>query len=43
MEHVKFGRVKGMSTRRGQAVFLSDILDEARDRMIEKMKESHSK
>lgn len=27
--HVKFGRVHGMSTRKGNAVFLSDILDEA--------------
>ncbi|XP_046435389.1 probable arginine--tRNA ligase, mitochondrial [Neodiprion fabricii] len=26
--HVKFGRIKGMSTRKGSAVFLQDILDE---------------
>ncbi|CAB3372091.1 Hypothetical predicted protein [Cloeon dipterum] len=30
--HIKFGRIHGMSTRRGQAVFLKDILDEARER-----------
>ncbi len=33
LQHVAFGRIGGMSTRRGTAVFLSDILDEARDRM----------
>ena len=29
-----------MSTRKGTAVFLSDILDEARDRMMEKMQQT---
>ena len=33
IEHVKFGRIKGMSTRKGTAVFLSDLLDEAHARM----------
>lgn len=33
IEHVKFGRIKGMSTRKGTAVFLSDLLDEAHSRM----------
>ncbi|CAG0914612.1 unnamed protein product [Notodromas monacha] len=32
-KHVNFGRILGMSTRRGTAVMLADILDEARDRM----------
>ena len=36
LRHVQFGRVRGMSTRRGTAVFLSDILDEAFERMREK-------
>jgi len=31
-ENVSFGYVKGMSTRKGQAVWLDDVLDEARDR-----------
>lgn len=33
IEHVKFGRIKGMSTRKGTIVFLSDVLDEAHTRM----------
>lgn len=36
--HVKFGRIEGMSTRRGQVVFLRSILDEAQSRMIDSMK-----
>ncbi|KAJ3663111.1 hypothetical protein Zmor_007420 [Zophobas morio] len=38
--HVKFGRIRGMSTRKGTAVFLKDILDECRDLMIKKQIES---
>ncbi|XP_062564189.1 uncharacterized protein LOC134227020 [Armigeres subalbatus] len=34
--HVKFGRVLGMSTRQGTAVFLKDILDEAETLMRHK-------
>lgn len=41
-EHVKFGRIQGMSTRKGNVVFLRDILDEARDRMHEKQLQSRS-
>uniref|UniRef100_A0A1A9WFM4 Probable arginine--tRNA ligase, mitochondrial n=1 Tax=Glossina brevipalpis TaxID=37001 RepID=A0A1A9WFM4_9MUSC len=40
LKHIKFGRIHGMSTRRGQAVFLKDLLDEARDRMFEKQIQS---
>ncbi|KAK7497682.1 hypothetical protein BaRGS_00011077 [Batillaria attramentaria] len=32
--HIQFGRIEGMSSRRGNVVFLRDILDEARDRMV---------
>ncbi|KAI8991389.1 arginyl-tRNA synthetase [Mycotypha africana] len=35
--HAKFGRVMGMSTRKGTAVFLKDILDTAKDHMLNKM------
>lgn len=35
LEHVKFGRISKMSSRKGTAVFLSDILDEAKDRVRE--------
>ncbi|XP_075146167.1 arginyl-tRNA synthetase, mitochondrial [Haematobia irritans] len=40
LKHVKFGRIHGMSTRKGQAVFLKDLLDEARDIMHEKQAQS---
>jgi arginyl-tRNA synthetase len=33
MQHINFGMVKGMKTRKGEVVFLEDILDEARDVM----------
>ncbi|KAH8369380.1 hypothetical protein KR009_009244, partial [Drosophila setifemur] len=36
LQHVKFGRIHGMSTRQGNAIFLKDVLDEARDVMREK-------
>lgn len=42
IEHVKFGRVRGMSSRKGNAVFLKDILDECRDLMVQKQIESPS-
>ncbi|XP_046398880.1 probable arginine--tRNA ligase, mitochondrial [Ischnura elegans] len=37
LKHVKFGRVRGMSTRKGTSVFLQDILDEAQAIMKEKI------
>ncbi|XP_017876746.1 probable arginine--tRNA ligase, mitochondrial [Ceratina calcarata] len=36
LRHVKFGRVEGMSTRKGTAVFLEDILNEAKELMGQK-------
>ena len=39
LEHVNFGMVLGMSTRKGTVVFLEDILNEAREVMLEKMRE----
>ncbi|KAI9358385.1 arginyl-tRNA synthetase [Pilaira anomala] len=37
LEHVGFGRIKGMSTRNGTVVFLQDILDTAKERILEYM------
>uniref|UniRef100_A0A673H2W1 Probable arginine--tRNA ligase, mitochondrial n=1 Tax=Sinocyclocheilus rhinocerous TaxID=307959 RepID=A0A673H2W1_9TELE len=40
--HVAFGLVQGMSTRRGEVVFLEDVLEEARSRMLNNMRQSSS-
>jgi arginyl-tRNA synthetase len=40
MVHVNFGRVQGMSTRKGNLVMLTDVLDEARNRALEKVTEN---
>ncbi|KAG0168907.1 Arginyl-tRNA synthetase [Apophysomyces sp. BC1034] len=37
--HVQFGRIQGISTRKGTAVFLQDILNTAKDKMSEIMRE----
>ncbi|XP_068433312.1 probable arginine--tRNA ligase, mitochondrial isoform X2 [Clinocottus analis] len=39
-QHVPFGLVRGMKTRRGEVVFLEDVLDEARARMLHNMSQS---
>lgn len=36
LHHIKFGRIRGMSTRKGKSIFLKDILDECKDMMIKK-------
>lgn len=36
LHHVKFGRVEKMSTRKGNVVFLNDILDEIQELMYER-------
>ncbi len=38
LQHVPFGRVHGMSTRKGTLHLLSDVLDEAHDKAMEKVK-----
>ncbi|KAF9939375.1 Arginyl-tRNA synthetase [Mortierella alpina] len=43
LRHLSFGKVQGMSTRKGNAVFLEDILDTAQSTMLGKMKENESK
>jgi len=40
LEHVKFGRIQGMSTRRGTAIHLTQLLDEAFNRMKTKQMQS---
>jgi arginyl-tRNA synthetase len=40
MIHAHFGRIHGMSTRKGNVVFLTDALDEARERALAKMREA---
>lgn len=42
-EHVNFGMVKGMSTRKGTAKFLDDILRDVADKMHDVMKANESK
>uniref|UniRef100_A0A4W5MXC6 Probable arginine--tRNA ligase, mitochondrial n=1 Tax=Hucho hucho TaxID=62062 RepID=A0A4W5MXC6_9TELE len=39
-QHVPFGLVQGMKTRLGEVVFLEDVLDEARARMLRNMTQS---
>jgi arginyl-tRNA synthetase len=43
LEHIGFGRVKGMSTRKGTVIFLQDILDTAKDKILDYMKQSETK
>ena len=40
--HVNFGRVGGMSTRRGNIVLLTDVLTEAKNRALEKVEENRA-
>ena len=42
-EHISFGLVQGMSTRKGTAVFLDDILEETQERMHEQMRQNEKK
>lgn len=42
-QHVNYGMVEGMSTRKGNVEFLEDIIDEARNVMLNKMKDNKDK
>jgi arginyl-tRNA synthetase len=42
-EHVSFGMVKGMSTRKGTVKFLDDIIQTVKDKMLEVMKKNDAK
>ena len=43
MVHVSFGMVEGMSTRRGNVVFLEDVIDDTKQVMHDVMKKNESK
>ncbi|CAG8438745.1 8724_t:CDS:2 [Ambispora leptoticha] len=42
-KHINFGMVQGMSTRKGTAVFLDDILEQTKEVMHEVMKQNEKK
>ncbi|CAG8736920.1 13120_t:CDS:2, partial [Acaulospora morrowiae] len=42
-KHINFGMVKGMSTRKGTAVFLDEILDQTKESMHEVMRQNEKK
>ncbi|RDB20230.1 Arginine--tRNA ligase, cytoplasmic [Hypsizygus marmoreus] len=43
LEHVNFGRVNGMSTRNGEVKFLDQILDTAKEAMLDQMNKNQEK
>ncbi|CAH7671253.1 hypothetical protein BY996DRAFT_6408153 [Phakopsora pachyrhizi] len=43
LQHINFGMVAGMSTRKGTSVHLEDMMDEARNTMLEQMKTNEEK
>lgn len=43
LKHINYGMVNGMSTRKGTVVFLEDIITEAKEVMLNKMKDNKEK
>lgn len=43
LQHINFGMVQGMSTRKGTVVFLDNILEETKEKMHEVMKKNETK
>ncbi|GMM58803.1 arginine--tRNA ligase [Maudiozyma humilis] len=43
LQHINFGMVQGMSTRKGTVVFLDNILEETKEKMHEVMKTNEAK
>ncbi|KAJ3810983.1 arginyl-tRNA synthetase [Lentinula lateritia] len=43
LEHVNFGKIHGMSSRKGEVKFLSDILDASKEAMLDQMKKNDEK
>lgn len=42
LKHIRFGRINGMRTRKGNVIFLEDILDSVRDMMKQRQLDSRS-
>lgn len=42
IKHLRFGRIIGMSTRRGETIFLDDVLNQAKELALKAIKESPS-
>lgn len=43
LQHINFGRVNGMSTRKGEVKFLEDILNAAKEAMLAQMQKNPEK
>lgn len=43
IRHLKFGRIIGMSTRKGEVIFLDDVLNQAKQLALEAIRSSSSK
>lgn len=43
LQHIAYGRISGMSTRKGTVVLLQDILNEAKQLAIESTRNTKSK
>ena len=41
-QHVKFGKILGISTRRGNMVYISDLMEEATEIMLENQEKSEN-
>ena len=42
LNHVKFGRIHGMSSRRGSVILLQDVLNEAKERALQTLRVTKS-
>ena len=42
LRQIKFGKINGMKTRKGNVIFLKDVIDEARERVLAKQQSTKS-